>query len=335
MVEEVGKIKFSKLLSKGYNADSPYYRDYLNYIKANETDDNYNIDLEENRKQTSFPGHDWHIVSNDGKKRNKVKKKRQNHNEPDMNITGFDIQKMPSCSTNFPTNEFMQKNIIPRFPFSLMVVGQSGSGKTNLIMNLFKNKDMYKDYFDEIILFAATGMSDDLFRHLGIDDDHIIEQNMTKELKHLIAKLDEEAKTKGPENMKKRCIIFEDATSEKKLQNSEDFGACWVRNRHDAYSVVGSVHKYKGLHRTCRLNAAHKIIFPTDLSDVALIVEDCCPSGMTKKQFTKAIEFAFTPEKDVPGMSHPFLYINGKAPENIRFRKTFSKLIDLNYFKKL
>jgi len=45
---------------------------------------------------------------------------------------------------------------IPRPPFRVIMVGQTGSGKSNLIKNFLFTNGFYKDYFDQIYLWCGS-----------------------------------------------------------------------------------------------------------------------------------------------------------------------------------
>ena len=72
-----------------------------------------------------------------------------------MNITAQDLQ-ISAYETNkskIKTNTAMDLGYIPKHAASVLIVGRSGSGKTNLLIKLLTEKFFYKDYFDLIFLF--------------------------------------------------------------------------------------------------------------------------------------------------------------------------------------
>ena len=70
-------------------------------------------------------------------------------------------------------NAMMEADIIPRHASSVVFSGRSGSGKSNLMVNLLTRNQFYKGYFDLIFLFSPTARSDDLPLYLKLPDKRI------------------------------------------------------------------------------------------------------------------------------------------------------------------
>lgn len=243
-------------------------------------------------------------------------------------LEGIQISKIESGMKGFPQNELMSQKVIPDMASSCIIVGGTGSGKTNLLVNLMLNKDFYRDYFDseEIYLFSANGKTDDLLMTMGLHDDRIITKNHIKELGALIKRLNKRCEDEGKYDCKRACIIFEDLTSIKKLQDSEEFIKLFTENRHHAAMVFAMVHKYKGLNRTCRLQGHNFIIFPCQNSDLKQISEDHCPPLLDNKVFMKFISEGFKKDKED---SKPFFHINKKdTNDRTKFRRNFDIYLD-------
>src|SRR5579872_2759565 len=80
----------------------------------------------------------------------------------------FQLQKMkikdPEYMSEVPIR--LQNKFIPGFPTTCVAVGEPGSGKTNLLMNLLTRDDMWKGFFDRIYLLGPTVKSDKLYENL-------------------------------------------------------------------------------------------------------------------------------------------------------------------------
>ena len=63
------------------------------------------------------------------------------------------IEKIETEKNNIPQRAKMKDKTILPFPFSLIISGRSGSGKTNLLINLLLNSNIYGSYFQYIMVF--------------------------------------------------------------------------------------------------------------------------------------------------------------------------------------
>jgi len=246
-------------------------------------------------------------------------------------ISGLDVKKIVTPDGgDFEQRPLMKEGVIPNMASSVVIVGGTGSGKTNLLVNMLMNSDMYHKYFDdgEVYLFSANGKTDDLLMSLGLPNERIISdrKTMIKELDALVKRLGKRCEEDGKYNAKRACIIFDDLTSIKKLQDSEPFIKLFTENRHHAAMVFALVHKYKGLNRTCRMQSHNLMVFPVQESDIKQITEDHLPPGVDKKTFMRMIQdYVFKPDES---NAKPFLHINTKKPFDKRYRKSFNIIVD-------
>ena len=81
----------------------------------------------------------------------------------------------------------MQADIIPRHASAVIFNGKSGSGKSNLMINLLTRPHFYKGYFDLTFLFSPTANSDDLPQYLNLPKKRLFSRFDTKVLDHIIA----------------------------------------------------------------------------------------------------------------------------------------------------
>lgn len=211
-------------------------------------------------------------------------------------------------------------------PFSLAAFGGSGSGKTVFIVNLLTKKEMYGKYFDEIYLYAPTGKCDESFEYIDIPKERVVYKDFIPKLKLLLEKAQREVEQVGLSKVKKRCIVFEDLTSLRKLMNSSEFMQCFVMARHYGISVIASCHKFKALERCSRLNAKHFVIFPAPVTEIKALLEEHQPACLSKKEFVDMVQYCWKPEPDNP---RPFMWIKAQQPPISRFSKSMTHEIVL------
>ena len=66
--------------------------------------------------------------------------------------------------------EYAQCGILPTHPYRAYLVGASGSGKTNLLLNLLTRQGFYKNWFDKIFVISPTACNlDESYQSLERD----------------------------------------------------------------------------------------------------------------------------------------------------------------------
>lgn len=228
------------------------------------------------------------------------------------------IKPLESSATSHKSPPLMEA-IELKHPFSILIAGATGSGKSCLLLNLLMNPNMFFQYFDKIYLIGATARSDDSFEHLGLRDERIITDDFIEQLKEITDEQRLIVEKKGIKESPKMLIIFEDCTANKKLQNSKEFNITITANRHMNTSIIMCVHKLNAMARTARLNSNHLMVFPCTNSEKEILAEEHMTHFYNKKSFMKLIDKAFETSEDDP---KPFLWVNTKSKDiKQRFRK--------------
>lgn len=240
----------------------------------------------------------------------------------------------------FPTNKkdieqrpFMKEDIVPRHSSSVIFNGRSGSGKSNLLINLLsrpefygrtKPKDEKSQYFDIIFLFSPTADGgDDLVRFLKIPEKRIFTHPDTKVLDNILKTQKDFIAEKGLDKSPKILIIFEDIQSNNgRIMNSPSFLKCFIQARHLNVSTWLLGQSWTRTPRACRLQANNIFFFPSSGSEVELLVKEFCPPHTDKKQFQKLVEHA-TKEQ------YNFLHIQMRQPPEKRFRKNLDTILKI------
>lgn len=173
---------------------------------------------------------------------------------------------------------------LPVPPVRWVVVGSSGSGKTNLIKNiLFEKKFGYCKYFDEIYVFS--GSKDDVEEYQGYAN----KMNMQNKMK-VFQKFDEEGikgicdevetennsfRIKNPTRV---LFVLDDqlVNGISKISKMNVVDEIFVRGRHCQISCIISTQKYTALNQNIRkLNASAITVFSeTNRSDLLQVADD-------------------------------------------------------------
>ena len=99
----------------------------------------------------------------------------------------YDIKLIKSAKQKIEQPKCSDDQILPRYPFSFILSGRSGSGKTMVLINMLTNKNMYGGYFHGIIVFSPTaGSFDDTYRSLKIPKENYIHEITSEKLNQII-----------------------------------------------------------------------------------------------------------------------------------------------------
>lgn len=245
------------------------------------------------------------------------------------------IKRLPLEEDTLPNNLLQERGVIPKINSSVLICGQTGQGKTNLLGSLLVKPQFLKGQFHRVVIFAATGLADPTFEFIAKelkmkkDRDVITDTKMMVErLEEVLAEQKAEVeKHKGNKSQSKRiALVFEDVTANKELMASDAFIQAWVQNRHMGVSTFACCHKLRAVTRVCRVQAHNIFVFPPAASEVQVLLDEECPPLLTKKQFRQVIGHAWEKDPKDP-KSRPFLHINKTLDHTIRYRRGLGDVI--------
>jgi hypothetical protein len=243
----------------------------------------------------------------------------------------YPIEVMDTDKSKIPLRACMKNGTLPRYPFSIMISGRSGSGKTNLLMNLLTKKELYGNYFNYTIVYSPTaGSYDDTYKVLNLPKENFVKEFGKEELDQLIESRKELIDAKGIAWVSKHSrvlIILDDIIANRAFLESQTALKLFALLRHYLCSICVLVQSYSKLPRALRLNCNGVFVFPALQSEVEVIKDECCPAGINKKEFEKVIDRCCEDQ-------FSFLYINNHAKPGERVRKNLDEIINLEEFKK-
>ncbi len=285
-----------------------------------------NTETEKGWELTSYADY---LQETEDKKKEEIKrpKELQGKNKDILKIVKYDTNKH-----KIKQRKFMEDNIIPQHASAVVFCGRSGSGKSNLLVNLAERPDFYgktkKDnpktgYFDLVFMFSPTCHHDDLPKYLDIPPNRMYDRNFEGPLKHIIKTQKDIIEKKGLDKAPKLLIIFDDIISQKKFMNSEFFTQMYIQNRHLGISTWVCTQSFNKIPRVCRLQANNLFIFAGSGSETEILCQEFCPPHTNKKQFENLIKYA-TNER------FNFLHINMRCPPEERYRRNLDTILTIN-----
>jgi hypothetical protein len=149
--------------------------------------------------------------------------------------------------------------ILPQPPFRLMVVGQTGCGKTNVVLNLLckllrtRKGDLL---FDHYFIYTPTALQDPswtILPRFGFDAKNT---TLRQELD-----LDEITDLTSSDDGTRNLIIIDDFAAHNEKLAQTAITDLFFRSRHANLSVIVTTQNMRSIPKKCRINCSHVIIF--------------------------------------------------------------------------
>lgn len=211
------------------------------------------------------------------------------------------IKKVPNPSYN---------NHLINLPFRILIVGASGSGKTQLVLELL---DRMRNTFEKVVL-CVKNADEPLYQWLR--DKLTADQLDIFEGSEAVPNIDSLAG-------KQTLIVFDDLVLEK---NQNQILQAFIRGRKLGLSMVYLTQSYYQTPKTIRINCNY--LFLKKLSnkrDLTAILNEY-GLGLDKSQLIILYKYAI--ESGTGNKKGNFLMIDADADEENRFRKNFLKVLN-------
>lgn len=248
--------------------------------------------------------------------------KRENKTE--TNWDQLDVQVAKTGKAKIVQPQACIDGILPKLHCSYLVVGRSGSGKSNVVIHMLKSKVMLNGAFNKI--YYLTGSPDDTFlENIKIPEDHIIRD--FDDCEFLVELIEEQAdviKKKGIAAASKTnntLLVFDDILGHPKFLASKMMMKLVTECRHYLITCIFNTQSYKKVPRSVRINCRGIIFFPSSLGEMVVFSEEQCLPNMSKKRFMQLLEHATS-------QAYQFAFIQSDAPPMDRLRKNFNAIIN-------
>jgi len=206
---------------------------------------------------------------------------------------------------------------LPQPPFLLLGIGSVRSGKTNTLINMLRNEDMYgKDYFQDTLIISNTINNDTKGKYLK-DAFRVEDHYEDRMIKDLVNSQKSYKREEAPTTL----LVLDDIINRDFTKNNEvSFLAS--RFRHYELSIMIFTQSFRAVSPIIRTNATDILIFRQQSSkEMEKVIEEYHDLAHSEEQFLKYYHIAHNEP-------YSFLYID--AQENpARFYKSFEELIGI------
>jgi hypothetical protein len=212
--------------------------------------------------------------------------------------------------------------LLPKLPTTMLVIGRSGSGKTNAVVNLLQKENLLKDTFDYIYLFSGIKPDEELLKPLNIPKSQTFIDFLEEDVKKIMTKMENTVESIGMKKTPSVLFLFDDILGKPKFLRSETMSKLVTTNRHMNITCIILSQYFKKLPPVVRTNASYYMIFPSSMSELEKIADELTPPNKSKKEFIKLLQYA-TNEK------YNFFSLNSKTSADKMCRKNFAQIINI------
>lgn len=253
-------------------------------------------------------------------KTSKQKKSKQPTTDDNYKIINFyELDAVKKFKINYINPCYNYEKMPLKHPMRMVICGASGSGKSNLLLNIIRLMD---ETFEKILIFTQN-KKEQLYKYLesALDSDSFqIYEGIQSVHNYNFDNCEE----------KQHLIIFDDMCTQSK-KKQEPISELFIRGRKMAdeygFSLIYLTQSYYQVPIDIRKQLSSLILVKINgKRDPRSILADCSTDATTQ-QLLRAYNYCCNPD-DIK----TFLFIDISAPERDRFRSQFDTIIDIGDF---
>ena len=211
--------------------------------------------------------------------------------------------------------------LLPNLPTGIVVIGRSGSGKTQAVVTMLTNKRLLADTFDYVYLFTGVKPDRELIADLELPPSNIKVNFDESAISTIMKKMEATVDAQGFKNTPSVLFVFDDILGNVEFLKSKTLTKLATTNRHMNISYIIMSQYYKKLPPVVRTNASFYMIFPSSDIELQKIADELTPPSMSKKQFLELARHATKAR-------YSFLSINSKADPAKQLRRGFNTILN-------
>ena len=243
-----------------------------------------------------------------------------------MTITSIDEIENKNIPTLQPIKEVMDINV-PSIPEGVsrrngmiyILTGSGGSGKTSLLLSMFKSKDLYRNKFNNIYYICPESSFLSVAKHPFRDHDKVIHELNDGVLYGIYDELMElkEERTKKKKKPHYNLVILDDFADTLKLKNIQIvLNKMLIKARHLNCGFIFTLQSYFYFPRMLRKQISFATIFkPKNIAEFETLAKELF--NMKSEDALKLFNYVF---------NEPYSHLDVDTVTNIYY-KNFNKLI--------
>ena len=209
-------------------------------------------------------------------------------------------------------------------PGTMVVIGSTGSGKTNLVCTLLKEAHMLKDYYDKIYVFCLSPCPM-LEEHVEqIKEKNIFLEDDPTQLKELYDSQKKALSSMGFKRTPHVLFILDDIVQSKSFLKAKVLTDIFFGGTHSKCSLWLLSQNYMSVPRRLRMNA-HSLILCHGINNTEIerFTEEHQSSFMDKKEFMRLVKYALTD-------AYSFMFVNNTHPnKKLKYRRGFNDILEI------
>ena len=199
--------------------------------------------------------------------------------------------------------------LLPQHPFNMLIVGQTGCGKTNMLLNLI----LKFSSFDRLYIFSKHLHQPKMVLLNDIFDK--VKEKTDEDILFMSNTLDDLPPVDEMDSELQNLIIFDDMICEPNLTPVVDY---FIRGRHSNCSSIFLSQIYTKIPRQIRLNTHYFCFFNTPNRLEINIINNDCNYELEKDDFKNRFKKAVSKKYD-------FFFIDTKTTNPaLKYRKNFN-----------
>jgi GTPase SAR1 family protein len=237
------------------------------------------------------------------------------------------LERIPSEIKKETAKEKKLNKMIPKpLPFSWIILGAVGAGKSSMLYSMINNKNgWFKNFFDKITIWQSTVDSNATWEN--IPNVEVLNEYSEENLECYYKTIQDQQQVlrDAKKKLHQYLFIFDDMITRNIVSHHKTsvIDHIFQTNRHNNVSIIICSQKYKQLNKTTRAdNLTGLFVLRVNKSEIEQVAEE--HSGLLdEKEFIKMYDKILEDNRG-------YLFIDYKAPIKERFRDTINDIIKIS-----